>query len=202
MRVLVVDDEKLIAEDLKSEVKSLYSDALCDAATSADEAFELAEKSEYDVALLDIDLVDMDGLTLARKLISMHPSINIIFVTGHQEYSLEAHELYCSGFLLKPVGERKLKKAFENLRKPLIELSEEFYSQHYQGNDVLGKRIEKYREMRGLSRNDLADFMNVTRQTIHRWEHGERIPDVLTFVRLARVLGVEIGELLGINGEA
>lgn len=201
MRVLVVDDEKLIAEDLKAEVKSLYSDALCDAATSADEAFELAEKSEYDVALLDIDLAGMDGLTLARKLISMFPSINIIFVTGHQEYSLEAHELYCSGFLLKPVGERKLKKAFENLRKPLIVLSEDFYSQHYQGNDVLGKRIEKYREMRGLSRNDLADFMNVTRQTIHRWEHGERIPDVLTFVRLARILGVEIGELLGINGE-
>ena len=202
MRVLVVDDEKLIAEDLKAEVKSLYSDALCDAATSADEAFELAEKSEYDVALLDIDLAGMDGLTLARKLISMQPSINIVFVTGHQEYSLEAHELYCSGFLLKPVGERKLKKAFENLRKPLIELSEDFYSQHYQGNDVLGNRIEKYREMRGLSRNDLADLMNVTRQTIHRWEHSERIPDVLTFVRLARVLGVEIGELLGINDEA
>ena len=201
MKVLVVDDEKLIAEDLKAEVNSLYSDAACDAVTSADEALGLAEKIEYDVALLDIDLAGMDGLTLARKLISMHPSINIIFVTGHQEYSLEAHELYCSGFLLKPVGERKLKKAFENLRKPLIELSEDFYSQHYQGNDVLGKRIEKYREMRGLSRNDLADLMNVTRQTIHRWEHGERIPDVLTFVRLARILGVEIGELLGINGE-
>lgn len=67
---------------------------------------------------------------------------------------------------------------------------------------MLGKKIEMFREMRGISRHELADIMNVTRQTVFRWEHGERIPDVLTFVRLARVLGVEIGDILGMNGEA
>ena len=202
MRVLIVDDEKLIAEDLKNEVLRLYSDYEVDAVNSAEEALALVKKTEYDVAMLDIDMAGMDGLTLARKILAIYPIINIIFVTGYSEYSLEAHELYCSAFLLKPVGERKLKKAFENLRKPTVHMSEEFYSQHYLGSDVLGKRIESYREMRGISRHELADIMNVTRQTVYRWEHGERIPDVLTFVRLARVLGVDIGELLGLNGEA
>lgn len=202
MRVLIVDDEKLIAEDLKNEVNMLYPDYAVEAVTSAEDALELVKKKEYDVAMLDIDMAGMDGLTLARKILAIYPAINIIFVTGYSEYSLEAHELYCSAFLLKPVGERKLKKAFENLRKPIANLADDFYSQHYLGSDVLGKRIEMFREMRGISRLELADIMNVTRQTVFRWEHGERIPDVLTFVSLARVLGVEIGDILGINGEA
>ena len=202
MKILVVDDELLIAQGIKREVEALFSDSEVDAVTSADEALRLAKSKEFEVALLDIDMPGMDGLTLAKRLIALWPSINIIFVTGYQEYALEAHELYCSAFLLKPVGERKLKKAFENLRKPTVKLSDDFYSQHYLGSDVLGKKIEMFREMRGISRHELADIMNVTRQTVFRWEHGERIPDVLTFVRLARVLGVEIGDILGMNGEA
>jgi DNA-binding XRE family transcriptional regulator len=38
--------------------------------------------------------------------------------------------------------------------------------------------------------------MDVTRQTIYRWEHGERIPDVLTFIRLTRLLGVDISDII------
>lgn len=202
MKILVVDDELLIAQGIKREVEALFSDSEVDAVTSADEALRLAKSKEFEVALLDIDMPGMDGLTLAKKLIAMWPSINIIFVTGYQEYAMEAHELYCSGFLLKPVGERKLKKAFENLRKPFAHLSEEFLSQHYQGGDVLGKKIELYREQRGMSRQELADLIGVTRQTVFRWEHGDRLPDILTFMQLSRLLGVEINDMLGLKGEA
>ena len=202
MKILVVDDELLIAQGIKREVEALFSDSEVDAVTSADEALRLAKSKEFEVALLDIDMPGMDGLTLAKKLIAMWPSINIIFVTGYQEYAMEAHELYCSGFLLKPVGERKVKKAFENLRKPFAHLSEEFLSQHYQGGDVLGKKIELYREQRGMSRQELADLIGVTRQTVFRWEHGDRLPDILTFMQLSRLLGVEINDMLGLKGEA
>ena len=196
MRILIVDDEKLIAEDLSNEVKTLYPDAVVDAVCTAPDALRLAKGAEYDVAFLDIDMPDMNGLTLARRLIALWPGVNIIFVTGHMEYALEAHELYCSGFLMKPVGIRKLKKAFENLRKPFVHIPEKFYEQHYQGNNVMGKKLEMYREQRGFSRQEIADLMNVTRQTVFRWEHGERIPDILTFIRLVRLLGVELEDVL------
>ena len=197
MRVLVVDDEKLIAEDLRVEVTTVVPSADCDTANTAEAALELAETKTYDVALLDVDMPGTDGLTLARKLISFFPAINIIFVTGHKEYALEAHELYCSGFLLKPVGERKLKKAFENLRKPFVDLPEDYYEHYYQGDDLIGKKIELFRKQRGISRQELADLMNVTRQTVFRWEHGERLPDIMSFLQLARLLGVKMNELLG-----
>ena len=197
MRILIADDEKLIVDDLGSEVKELFPDAVIDGVTSAESALSLAKDNEYDVALLDIDMPVMDGLSLARRIMALQPYVNIIFVTGYKEYAYEAHELYCSAFLLKPTSRAQLKKAFENLRKPFIDMSQDYYAEHYRGGDVIGRRISALRKQRGLSRQEIADLMGVSRQTIFRWEHGERIPDVLTFIRLTRLLGVEIGDVLG-----
>ena len=196
MNILIVDDEKLIVDDLMHEVKEIVPGASIDGMTNSVGALERAREKEYDVALIDIDMPDMDGLTLARRLIAFSPAINIIFITGYGEYAIEAHELYCSAFLVKPVGNRKLKKAFENLRRPVIDITQEFYQEHYSGEDVLGKRLEICREQRGLSRQELADLMNVSRQTIYRWELGERIPDLLTFIKLTRILGVDIEDIV------
>ena len=100
MKILRADDERLIVDDLSREVKELFPEAEVDGVTSAGSALERAEKTDYDVALLDIDMPGMDGLSLARRIIASHPAVNIIFVTGYREYAYEAHELYCSAFLL------------------------------------------------------------------------------------------------------
>ena len=196
MNILIADDEKLIVDDLTRDLKGLYPEAFIDGTTSAAAALSEAEITAFDVALLDIAMPDMDGITLARKLIALLPEINIIFVTGYSDYALEAHDLYCSAFLVKPVGVRKLQKAFMNLRKPFIDLPPDFSSSYYSGSAVIGKRLELYREQRGLSRQDVADLMDVSRQTVYRWEQGERVPDVLTFVKLARILGVNIEDIV------
>lgn len=201
MRILIVDDEKLIVDDLSREVLELYPDAAVDGVTGAAKALELAGKNHYDIALLDIDMPGMDGLTLARRLIAEWPAVNIIFVTGYREYALEAHDLYCSAFLLKPVGSRKLKEAFENLRKPFLDIPDDLYAKHYSGGAVIGRKLRLLRDQRGISRQELADLMDVTRQTIYRWEHGERIPDVLTFIRLTRLLGVDIRNIIELQDD-
>ena len=197
MKILIADDERLIVDDLIREVKELFPEAEVDGVTSAGSALELAEKTDYDVALLDIDMPGMDGLSLARRIIASHPAVNIIFVTGYREYAYEAHELYCSAFLLKPVSRSQLKKAFENLRKPFLDISQDYYAEHYRGGDVIGRRLAALREQRGISRHEIAELMGVSRQTVYRWEHGERIPDVLTFIQITRLLGVEVGDVLG-----
>ena len=195
MRVLIVDDEKLIVEDLCSEVESLFPNASTCGVTSSDEAIEKAKTTEFDIALLDIDMPKINGITLSKKLMAITPTINIIFVTGYKEYADDAHQVYCSAFLMKPVTEKSLKKAFENLRKPFIDLSEEFFNHHYQGGNLIGKKLELYREQRGLSRQEAADLIGVTRQTIFRWEHGERLPDIFTFLQIASLSGIEIKDM-------
>lgn len=196
MNILIVDDEMLIVEDLKRDVLELFPGSTVLTASNAADALAIAENTAIDTALLDIDMPDGNGLDLARELAALNPVVNIIFVTAYPEYALEAHELYCSAFLLKPTGIRKLKKAFENLRKPFIDLPPEYYKEHYQGGAVIGERLKTLREQRNLSRNDVAQYMGVTRQTVFRWETGERMPDVITFIKLARLLGAEIDDII------
>lgn len=196
MNILITDDEKLIVDDLTHDVMEIFPDATIDGASDAATALDLSDARKYDIALLDVDMPEINGINLAKKLLASNPSINIIFVTGHSEYALEAHELYCSAYLIKPVGVRKLRKAFEHLRNPFVDLNEEFLRSHYSGGAVIGRNLKMYREQRGISRQELADLMEVTRQTVYRWEQGERMPDVLAFVRLTQVLGVEIKDIL------
>ena len=99
-------------------------------------------------------------------------------------------------FLLKPVGSRALKKAFENLRKPILNLPKEFSESFYSGSAAIGERVKMCREQRSISRQELADLMNVSRQTIFRWEQGERLPDIMTLLTLARILGITVTDLL------
>ena len=190
MEVLIVDDYNIIVEGIKRELTNIFPDSICHGFTSGKEALDFAFKNIIDVAILDIELPDIDGITLARRLIGIHPNINIIFATGHEQYALEAHELYASAFLMKPIDRASLKDAFTNLRRPICSISDKNLSDNFMGQNTIGSNITRYRENIHLSRKELSDLMNVTPQTIHRWEKGDRIPDVITFMNLARILGV------------
>ena len=89
-------------------------------ADSASKALALVEAEKAQVIFLDIEMPGMSGLEAAAKLSERFPRLNIIFITGHSEYALEAHELYCSGFLCKPVNENDIRKALSHLRFPPV----------------------------------------------------------------------------------
>ena len=195
MKVLIVDDRALLVEDLADEVKRIKPTAECVGTTSPLEAMELAGRTRFDVALLDIDMPGMNGITLARRLIAGQPLINIIFVTGYEEYAMESYDLFASAFLVKPVTGRKLRQAFEHLRHPVLELDPTLLNAQYAGSNVIGSRLKEQRQARGISRKELAEQMEVTVQTISRWETGDRLPDIVTFMRLASLLGISVEEL-------
>ena len=56
--------------------------------------------------------------------------------------------------------------------------------------------LKKLRMEKGLSQQELADKMYVTRSTVARWEVGRRLPDVAMISRLSGVLGVDVNMLL------
>lgn len=53
------------------------------------------------------------------------------------------------------------------------------------------------RKKAGLSQNDVADRLFVTRQAVSRWERGETVPETETLLALSRLFGVSINTLLG-----
>ena len=63
--------------------------------------------------------------------------------------------------------------------------------------DILfGETLKKLRTQKGLSQQELADMVFVTRSTVARWETGSRMPDAKTITVLADCLGVNVDALL------
>ena len=58
---------------------------------------------------------------------------------------------------------------------------------------IMSEKIRFYRKKRGLSQQELADKLNVVRQTVSKWEQGLSVPDSQMLVALARELGISEG---------
>ena len=61
---------------------------------------------------------------------------------------------------------------------------------------ILSEKISALRKQKGLSQDDLAIMMNITRQAVSRWEQGESIPDIDNLVRLSEIFDVTTDYLL------
>lgn len=79
-------------------------------AFSSDEnfLFHYAEESDYDILLLDIEMGEMDGVTMAKKLRKENDTVQIVFITGYSDYILEGYEVAALHYLMKPVKTEKL----------------------------------------------------------------------------------------------
>ena len=196
MKILVADDHQLIVDDLTDEVLSLIPDADCIGLSDPDQIISICQNVQFDVVFMDIDMPGTNGIKLAKMILEKYPRTNIIYVTGYEQYALESYETIASSFLVKPVSTKKLKAALDNLRFPVSQITDEMIEDQSSGSAVIGKKIEKYREERGISKSELSELMGVSVQTVYRWENGERIPDVLTMMRLCRILGVSADKLI------
>jgi DNA-binding LytR/AlgR family response regulator len=114
VRILIVEDEPLIAEDLRAHLEELGYDvvAVCDNALEA--MAEIAMR-QPDLLLLDINLGDgADGVQLAEK-VSAKRATPFIFVTSHSDkLTLErVKPLRPAGFIIKPFDENDLRTQIE-----------------------------------------------------------------------------------------
>jgi DNA-binding NarL/FixJ family response regulator len=87
LRCLLVDDSE---EFLASAARLLESQGLdvVGCATRRSEALELAASLEPDVALVDIELADEDGIVLARELAAQAPSTRIVLISAYDQEEL------------------------------------------------------------------------------------------------------------------
>ena len=82
--------------------------------------FEYEEDKSFDILLLDIEMAEMDGVTLARKVRSGNQEVQIVFITGYNDYIADGYEVEALHYLLKPVKEEKL---FEVLERAVVKLA-------------------------------------------------------------------------------
>lgn len=101
--VLLVDDEveflDVLVKRLRKRKLSLLS------ASSGEEALKLVRENPVDVAVLDVKMPGMDGISVLKEIKKINASIEVIMLTGHAnvEVALEGMELGAFDYLMKPV---------------------------------------------------------------------------------------------------
>ena len=114
-----MDDQQLITELMRRLLTKIDPQGTHLTAATVPQALELLRQYCVEIVFLDIEMPGINGIEAARSFKEITEELNIIFVTGHPEYSFEAYGVYPSGFLVKPVSERDIQRELQHLRFPL-----------------------------------------------------------------------------------
>ena len=125
-RIAICDDEQNQIEYITSIVASwsAHEGHSCEIRTFASaEAFlfEYEEDKAYDILLLDVEMKNMNGIELAKRIRKDNNRAEIIFITSHFEFVGEGYEVDALHYLIKPISAEKLTqvltKAAEKMQK-------------------------------------------------------------------------------------
>lgn len=130
IKVMLVDDQMILAEGIKSVIETTDDLVVCAVASDGAEAVEMVSKHRPDVVLMDIRMPNMNGVAATKKIKEVAPECKIIILTtfDDSDYILSAINNGASGYLLKDIGSSTLIDSIRNA---------------YAGDTILPSKIAK-----------------------------------------------------------
>ncbi len=116
IRCLIVDDEPIARQVLKTHLSYFPNWQLVGECKKATEAYETLHRTPIDVLFLDIQMPFMSGTDFLRSL--KNPPL-IVFTTAYSEYAVEGFELCAVDYLLKPITLERFKQAAGKIQQKL-----------------------------------------------------------------------------------
>lgn len=118
LRIVVADDERPARASLVDLLAEYPDVAVVGEARNGSEAIQLIEQERPDLALLDLQMPEVDGLSVVR-LVRRDRLPLVAFVTAYDEHAIQAFELNAVDYLLKPVDRARLGQTLERTRDRL-----------------------------------------------------------------------------------
>jgi DNA-binding LytR/AlgR family response regulator len=116
---LIADDEPLLRERLRSHLERLWPElGVVAEARNGREAIELFETHLPQIAFLDVHMPGLNGIDAAR---SIARRAEIVFVTAHEHYAVQAFEQGAIDYVVKPFEEARLADSVARLRRRIEE---------------------------------------------------------------------------------
>lgn len=118
LRVVIADDERPARLFLAALLRSVPEVTVVAQAANGAEAIQLIEQHRPDLALLDLQMPEVDGLGVVRLLRRRYLPL-VVFVTAYDEFAVKAFELNAVDYLTKPVTDARLREALRRVRDRL-----------------------------------------------------------------------------------
>jgi len=201
-RVLIVDDEALARERLRTLLSSERDVTIVGECSGGREAVTAIVQSRPDLVLLDIQMPDLDGFQVLEA-VAMDWLPAVVFVTAYDEYAIQAFDVNAMDYILKPIEPARFKKALGRALKrgPLDRLviraagkvlfvkpgdidwieADGKLAQVHVGRETHAvriplKRLEERLEAHGFVRVHRSAIVNVDRiRELEPWFHGEYV---------------------------
>jgi two-component system, LytTR family, response regulator len=116
LRVVIADDERPARSFLAALLRSFEDVVLVAEAETGKEAVAAIERERPDLALLDLQMPELDGIGVVRMLKKTEMPL-IAFVTAFDEYAVRAFEVNAVDYLLKPVEKTRLREALNRAQE-------------------------------------------------------------------------------------
>ena len=184
MRILICDDEEKYLNELKIHIEEYMIEHFIDAdfftTTSSKEIMENEES--YDLAFLDIQMPEYDGIRLAKALKNRNGRIILFFVTAFEEYQDEAMDLHIFRFFEKPFNVSRL---YSSLDKAMEYIDEQYVDMYLFKNGEQEKILVDNilyikRENRKIILTDTLNREYAVNGTLEDW--ADRLPNTFFYL--------------------
>lgn len=179
--ILLVDDHHIVLHGLSSFIETQDDLDVAGKAMTAADALAFLERADTDVALLDVRLPDMDGISLCREIRARHPSVKCLMLSsfGDKGAMLEALIAGASGYLLKDaslvdvVASLRKVAAGESLMDPALtsEVLNRLRRVHHEEPPSLTEQEERVLDLvaEGLSNREIGLQLYLAEQTVKNY---------------------------------
>jgi two-component system, NarL family, nitrate/nitrite response regulator NarL len=113
IQVLIVDDHPMVLEGLKSLLSGISYLQIAGIATNAFEAIDTIKNTAVEVAIVDINLPDINGIELTKKIKTEYPAIKVLAMSTFKERSYISQMIQsgASGYLVKSASKEEIEEA-------------------------------------------------------------------------------------------
>ena len=118
MTILIAVQKEEILRRTKEQLARHSEDARILCFENSPQALAAARQEQIDVAFLDPDLPELNGLYLGQYLQDLNPLVNLIYLAESEKYGYEAMQQHASGYLTTPAAMEGIRREMDDLRYP------------------------------------------------------------------------------------
>ena len=196
MLILIADDEAPARRELIFFLAALWPEAETLEARDGVEALSLIGSRPVDIAFLDINMPEVDGLQVAAALQELPTPPALVFATAYNEHALRAFELAAFDYIVKPIDERRLARTVDRLKqtvgtgRPFPDAALQTLLDHFKPSKTVHKlwgertdeirRLIDFEEIYWLESRDKRVWIGTKRETLQTTQSlkalAERLP--------------------------